>query len=1051
MNRGRLIAASLRYYRRTHLGVALGAAVGTAVLLGALLVGDSMRGTLREMALRRVGKVTVALGGGDRFFRAAMAEALGSRAAAVLAARGLARNVARPLTANQVQVFGVDHRFWRLSPTYSPPPVLLDGEVAINDRLARQLDAAVGDTIILRVDKPSLLPRDMPLASHEDASAALRLTVKAIVDDGQFGRFSLRADTIAPCNAYLPRDHLATRLDLPEQANLLLATDLDRAAANEAFEQQWSLADAQLTIAPTPDGLNLELRSGRVFLDEPVERLALSLTPRRAAFFTYFVNGLHHGEHATPYSTVAATDGPLADGLADDEVRITQWLADDLGANPGDTLTLRYFVLTSGNRLTEQEQTFRVRDVIAVDHPQLDAGLMPDFPGLAQAENCRDWEPGIPIDFSRIRPKDEVYWDDHRGTPKAVVTLAAGRRMWANRFGSLTAVRYPAGEVDVAAAILPQLKPRDLGLQFVDVRGAALAASDQSLDFGQLFLGMSFFLMVAAITLTALLFAFSIEQRAGQIGTLLALGLPPRWVRRTLLLEGLALALIGAGVGAIGGVLYTHGVLWSLRALWTPAVAGTPIEFHARPMTLLIGALGGVAMAAMTMAVMLRRHSHRSARELLSGVTRWKLVDPRKAKRFGVAGAALILCAATIPWLVKTSPTAFFGMGSLLLLAGITLCAWLLTWMNRQREQVTLSLNQLGMRNSSRRRGRSLATIVLLACGTFLLIAVGANRKTHDAKPQTAFTHLGQMALPLFDFSQLPDDVDSVPLRVREGDDASCLNLNRAQMPRLLGVDPRSLDQRLAFDLGGRWEAMLRSGDHTVHAIGDEATVVWGLRRKVGDIISYTDERGETFHLRIAATMPNSILQGSLLIAEHDFERLFPSESGYRWLLIDTPPDRAEAAVAALRQVLADHGLELTGRAERLAMFNAVENAYLAIFQALGALGLLLGSVGVALVVLRNLLERRSELALLCAVGLTRRRLRRLVVSEHALLVLLGLITGGGAAMAAVWPALSAGGDVPWRSIAWTMAAIALSGLLWAWLAAWAALRGPLLGALRSE
>ena len=68
---------------------------------------------------------------------------------------------------------------------------------------------------------------------------------------------------------------------------------------------------------------------------------------------------------------------------------------------------------------------------------------MPDFPGIAKAETTANWDAGFAIDMQKIRPKDEQYWKEYRGTPKAFVTLAAGRRMWGNRFGDVTAIRCP--------------------------------------------------------------------------------------------------------------------------------------------------------------------------------------------------------------------------------------------------------------------------------------------------------------------------------------------------------------------------------------------------------------------------------------------------------------------------------------------------------------------------------------------------------------------------------------------------------------------------------
>lgn len=145
-------------------------------------------------------------------------------------------------------------------------------------------------------------------------------------------------------------------------------------------------------------------------------------------------------------------------------------------------------------------------------------------------------------------------------------------------------------------------------------------------------------------------------------------------------------------------------------------------------------------------------------------------------------------------------------------------------------------------------------------------------------------------------------------------------------------------------------------------------------------------------------------------------------------------------------------GLELTPAAQRLAQFNAVQNTYLGTFQVLGGLGLLLGSVGLGIVVLRNVLERRGELAVLLAVGFRRGTLQRLLLIENGALLLLGLGLGVVAAAVAVAPALLAPTiELPWRTLGLTLSAVLLNGILWTWAATRVALRGEILAALRNE
>jgi len=297
---------------------------------------------------------------------------------------------------------------------------------------------------------------------------------------------------------------------------------------------------------------------------------------------------------------------------------------------------------------------------------------------------------------------------------------------------------------------------------------------------------------------------------------------------------------------------------------------------------------------------------------------------------------------------------------------------------------------------------------------------------------------------------------------VREGDDASCLNLSLPQNPRLVGVRPTVLAERGAFEFADSLPPEARDrpqspwhlleadyGDDVVPAIGDAASVTWILHKKVGDTLAYRDEQGRSFQVRIVGTIRNSILQGNLIIAEEHLKARFPSASGYHMFLIDAPAARAQAIASSLTRALADIGFEVTFARDRLAAFNAVQNTYLLIFQLLGGLGLLLGSIGVGMVVLRNTLERRSELGVLGAVGYSGAAIRRLVWSEHGVLLGLGLASGVVAALLAVLPGSS--GALALAPMALLVIAVAASGALWVWIASTLATRGTLLDALRDE
>ena len=1108
MSLWKLAKRSLSFYWRTNLGVLLAVMVSAIVLTGALVIGDSVRYSLKSMVEARLGATQLALIPKNRFFRAELAadiaKELDTVVAPVLQLRGLIANSDGSKRANRIEVLGVDGRFYKVGMTQNILGDTPNQTIVLNKPLATKLGVSVGDEVLLRIEKPSLMPRDVPLTPDSDLFLAFRLVVKAIASQSDFGSFSLKANQITSLNAFVPLLWLQEQIGRSNQANMLLLADNAKNTsstekADEAIKKCWQLADAGLELRRLKHKDMLEIRSRRVFIEESITSTAIKTGDGSFGVLTYFVNELSSGDRKTPYSMVAAIGQPTESGgvmpadMKDNEILINQWLADDLNVTEADEIELTYFILGPMRALKEEKTSFRIKAILSMDNPAMDPNLMPDFPGLADAENCRDWDPGIPIDLDKIRQKDEDYWKRYRGTPKAFVTLSAGQKMWANRYGNLTMIRYPAAAKEssesIASSFLNNVSPASVGLFFQPVRSRGIKAGDQANDFGQLFLGLSMFLIIAALILMGLIFVFGIESRGEHIGILLAVGFSAKMVKRLLFIEGGILTILGVFVGTAAGLIYTKVMIYGLATLWRAAVSGSNIYFYAKPSTLFQGALGAIVVSLIAIWLTLRKQVSRPARELLAGGLELQFVTNRKVwkRRIGLYIAAVTAVGAILLLgLMGSADSAavagvFFGAGTLLLIAGLGLTHALLRRMAGGWKNAVSSLVGLGLRNTTRRSGRSLAVVALLACGIFLVIAVGANRHSPLAQARQrdsgtgGFTLFGESSISiLHDLNSksgrqsmslddsLMEDVQIVQLRVHEGDDASCLNLNRAQMPQLLALQPNRLQERGSFAFtktieskNGKkqWDLLNENlGENVVPAIGDYATVYWALGKSVGDELDYIDEKGGRFRLRIVGMLKNSVIQGSLIISEDEFIKRFPSEDGYRLLLIDTPQEKTEAVADLLSTRLQDYGLSLTPTIQRLAEFNAVENTYLSIFQLLGGLGLILGSFGLGLVVLRNVLDRRGELAMLQAVGFNKSILKRMVFYEHGGLLIGGLACGIIAALVAVSPALkSPGTHVPYFSLMLTIIAIAVSGLVWIRIATAFALSGKMLEALRNE
>ncbi len=653
------------------------------------------------------------------------------------------------------------------------------------------------------------------------------------------------------------------------------------------------------------------------------------------------------------------------------------------------------------------------------------------------------------------------------------------------------------------------LPPAKLGVQFraVKAEGLKAAAGSTAQSFGWLFLGFSFFLIGSAAMLVGLLFRLGVERRAKELGLLTAAGYPRRTIRRLLLTEGAILAVLGGLAGIALAVGYARLLVSGLAEWWSETLQTSFLRFHIAAReeslgllpypSLTLGLLLSVAVALAAILWAVRGLGRLSPRGLLAGQAALEdEVGPAPRHRWSrwavMLGLPLAAGLAIASFFVPQPVAAplFFGSGFLILIGGLSLLAI------RVRRPAGHELSgtglpallRLGARNPRRHPARSLLTAGLLASATFLVVAVESFRKSPGAESERrdsgtgGFALLAEADVPLY---QAPDSPAALKallpdltekerdelhgrlagitwygFRVRPGDDVSCLNLYQPQQPRILGV-PEELIDRGGFAFGGLlnpteaeernpWLALHRDIGPEVPVLVDDHTAQWILHKSVGDTLAITDERGQEVILKIVGLLKGSIFQSELLISLDQFRRLFPSRAGYGFFLIEsTGPGTKETLEATFGE---RYGLTVSRTTDRLAAFHAVENTYLSTFQLLGGLGVLLGTLGLAVVLLRNIWERQGELALLRAVGYRRSALGWLVLAENGVLVLLGLGLGIIAALVAVTPhLLDRAASLPWLGIAGLVGLVLAFGFLAGLVGVVSTLRTPLLPALRRE
>ena len=1137
-----LVRRNVLHYWRTNLAVVAGVAVAVAVLAGALLVGASVRSSLRALALERLGAVDrvvtsarfVPASFGADLLAAGAPDGRFGAAAPLAAVEGFVTHQASGRRASGVRVYGVDERFWTFH-GLDPEAFALGRNAAFaSGGLARELEAAPGDALLVRVEKPSAVPLSSLHGRRDDVGRTLRLGIDRVLAAAELGEFSFRPQQGLARSVFVPLARLQGELEQEGRVNTLLlghgagagrggdgpgaAEDAERqAAAEAAVRGAATLADLGLRVRAIPGHGAVAVESDAGLLTDEtvaaVEEAASALGVRAEPVLSYLANRIRNGDRVTPYSVITARDLSVVSGAeapADPgeptPVVLNRWTADDLAVEPGDSLTVQYYLWADEGRLTTHEAELRVAGVVPISGAADDPDLTPDYPGITEATNVIDWDPPFPVDLDLIRPADEAYWDDHRTTPKAFIPLAAGQRMWASRWGQVTSVRlYPApgadpaaARDDFAAALREALDPLALGFVVYPARSLALEASAGVTDFGLYFVYFSFFLVVSALLLASLFFRLGVEQRLRELGLLRATGFPASAIRRVFLTEAGILSAIGSALGVAGAVFYAELVMLGLRTWWVDAVGTTRLALDVSPAMLAAGAAGGVLAALGSIGWTLRALTPASPRSLLTGAVA-EVTGVREAaapvspagSRAGRIGSALIgvgvvlVAASAAGWIGATG--GFFG-GGLTLLAALLVLIW--AWLNRRPGSCgdgTWSVPRAGFRNAAYRPGRSVLCIALIAFAAFIIVAVDAFRREGagdvlDRSSGTGgYTLLADTLLPLVHDPSTAEGRDELFIgdlfadgealagvtlarfRLRPGEDASCLNLYQAKDPRVLAPSAAFVAEgRFGFgataagtpeEEANPWLLLEREfEDGAIPALADATSLAYALHLSIGDDFVLNRDTGRPITLRIVGALADSIFQRELLIGERHFERVFPDHDGYRFFLVDAPPERTAEVSAALEDRLADFGFDAVSTAERLAAFHRVENTYLATFRTLGGLGLVLGTFGLGAVLLRNVLERRRELALLRAVGYDAGHISLMVLAENVFLLFSGLAIGAGCAVVAIAPAwLERGGGVPLLSLGGLLFVVVATGLAASLAATVAAVRSPLLGALRAE
>ncbi|UCG69556.1 MAG: FtsX-like permease family protein [Thermoplasmata archaeon] len=345
-----------------------------------------------------------------------------------------------------------------------------------------------------------------------------------------------------------------------------------------------------------------------------------------------------------------------------------------------------------------------------------------------------------------------------------------------------------------------------------------------------------------------------------------------------------------------------------------------------------------------------------------------------------------------------------------------------------EKEKVSLPsgkrwLFKLARKNVARRPTRTMFMMILFSLTLFVLVSLtinlqGALIDVERAVEESGGSYdiMGDSATPIFANladessrtssniqSQVFEELEVEQFKTKGDVGGTCSNLNRIASPRIIGANESFfVDNTFIFisnedsnNEDNPWLLLEEPReDNEVPAIGDYNTIVWILGWDVGSTISVFDENGDSVNLKIVGIIGNSIFQGSLIIWDEYFDELYPTNNGYQLFLFNSQLEDLKPQITELESALTRYGFDAY-TVESVVVENIlIENTYISIFQVILMFGLIIGTLGFGIVASRNMLERRTEIGILRAIGFSKEMILKVLILENSYVILCAMIIG---------------------------------------------------------
>ncbi|MFT4189242.1 MAG: FtsX-like permease family protein [Aeromicrobium sp.] len=758
--------------------------------------------------------------------------------------------------------------------------------------------------------------------------------------------------------------------------------------------------------------------------------LAVTITVGFVVVTNALTSAAKNGISAGIEGALSIGDLAVGDDYGLSEESVTAAL--DIAAEHGDeasVVAMSWHQVTVGDhRLGEETPVGTVADSPALLRQEIASGRAPTAPNEALVSENTAAKEGVSVGDTLLIGSGDVEVEVVGLTPSLGFAGASVYVPWStfqtlgDPFAYYATVLYDVGGAEVETRAEQLRAATDVEVRSIDdFTAAQVVAANQGVDIlGSLLLLFAVIAAFVSVLVIGNTFTILFAQRSRDLALLRCVGATRRQVLRAVRRESSALAVVASLIGVLGGMAAGYGLV-ALIGAFSGANEHATVEWS--PIWLIVAFLGGVTTTLVAAWWPTRQVTRLTPLDALRPA-----VDPGVGRtagrvRLALGGLLVALSAASFAVAVTASEMSALLAGGVLSFLGVLALGPILVPALLRGAGRTLAFTgpsaRIAATNAVRNPRRSATTASSLLVGVTLAVTVltGMASGRQAINGEMDLQHPVDVALT----GAIPDDLAAAVADTDGVAEVASVPGVRVEIAGLGEVAVLAPDVLATADPGELLipAPLAYSSDEEAP---DEVTLTSGGRSATLRVEVVVSEWGDA-----AVVAPSTLAQ---LADAPTTQALWVSATD------DADGEQLDTDLGALART---HDLDVeNGLASRAWVDLQLDIVVWTVLGLLGV-GVAIALVGIANTVGLSVLERAREHALLRALGLTRRQLRRVLAMEGLLLALVATLLGVALGVLYGWLGTvaiirevvpTAPVSIPWASLAAVIAAAVVAGLL---------------------